>query len=140
MPDGYETVIGTGGLGVSGGQAQRINIARALFKDAPLLLLDEATSSLDSLSEAKVQAAIGTLMKGRTTFVVAHRLSTLRNADRIVVLEAGKVVGVGPHAELLETCDLYRRLWTAQHGNAPNPPRATRPAELAWSEIAAEAV
>ena len=140
MPDGYETVLGTGGHGLSGGQAQRINIARALFKDAPLLLLDEATSSLDSLSEARVQDAIGTLMEGRTTFVVAHRLSTLRNADRIVVLDAGEVVGVGPHAELLETCDLYRRLWVAQHGGAPTPSRATQPAGLTWTEIAAEAV
>ncbi len=114
MPQGYETMLGVGARPVSTGQAQRINIARALLKNAPLLLLDEATSSLDSLAEANVQRAIDRLMEGRTTFVVAHRLSTLRNATRILVLDGGRCVGLGSHAELLRTCALYRWMWETQ--------------------------
>ncbi len=122
MPDGYDTVIGAGGRGLSGGQAQRVNIARALLKNAPLLLLDEATSSLDSIAEAKVQRAIDRLMIGRTSFIVAHRLSTLRHADRILVLEAGRIVGLGSHEMLLHGCALYRRLWETQLlGDARRP-------------------
>ncbi len=115
LPDGYDTKIGIGGHGLSGGQAQRVSIARALLKDAPILLLDEATSSLDSISEVRVQKAIDRLMEGRTTFIVAHRLSTLRNAGRLVVLDSGRLAGVGSHDELLSTCPLYGRLWTAQN-------------------------
>ena len=114
LPEGYDTVIGIGGHGLSGGQAQRVSIARALLKDAPILLLDEATSSLDSISEVRVQKAIDRLMEGRTTFIVAHRLSTLRNAGRLLVLDSGRLAGIGSHDELLRTCPLYGRLWGAQ--------------------------
>lgn len=114
MADGYDTVVGVGGAGVSGGQAQRINIARALLKNPALLLLDEATSALDSLAEERVQAALDRLMTGRTTFVVAHRLSTLRGASRILVLDRGRVAGFAPHAQLLEECELYREMWRLQ--------------------------
>ena len=114
LPDGYATVIGLGGHGLSMGQAQRLTIARAILKNAPLLLLDEATSSLDSLAEAKVQVALDRLLAGRTTFVVAHRLSTLRDADRILVLDRGRCVAFGPHDTLLATCALYQQLWNAQ--------------------------
>jgi subfamily B ATP-binding cassette protein MsbA len=110
LPNGYDTPIGLGGREISRGQAQRINIARALVKGAPLLLLDEATSSLDSASEAEVQKSIDRLMTGKTSFAVAHRLSTLRHADRLIVLEEGRCVGIGRHEELLVTCPLYRQL------------------------------
>lgn len=112
--NGYDTPLGIGGTGVSGGQAQRINIARALIKNPPILLLDEATASLDSLSEMVVQDALERLMTGRTTFVVAHRLSTLRSADRILVLDGGSVAGVGTHEALLVSCAVYREMWSAQ--------------------------
>jgi ABC-type multidrug transport system fused ATPase/permease subunit len=114
LPDGYETVVGIGGRKLSVGQQQRLNVARALLKNAPILLLDEATSALDSIAEAEVQRAIERLMAGRTSFVIAHRLSTLRNADRILVIEQGRVVGFAPHEELLGGCEVYRRLWEAQ--------------------------
>ena len=116
MELGYETVVGTGpeARGVSGGQKQRICVAAALLKNAPLLFLDEATNSLDSVSETKVQAAIERLMRYRTTFVIAHRFSTLRNADRIIVLEQGRMVGFDSHARLLERCETYRKLWASQ--------------------------
>ncbi|MBC8085910.1 MAG: ABC transporter ATP-binding protein [Phycisphaerae bacterium] len=113
-PDGYETKIGLAGRGVSEGQSQRLNIARALLKDAPILILDEASSSLDSIAEAKVQRALDSLVEGRITFVVAHRLSTLRHADRILVLEEGRCVGLGTHESLLEHCPLYALMWTPQ--------------------------
>jgi ATP-binding cassette, subfamily B, bacterial MsbA len=115
LPDGYQTRIGQGGRALSEGQAQRINVARALLKNAPVLLLDEATSSLDSLSESKLQRAVDTAIHGRTTFVVAHRLSTLRHATRILVLDEGCCVGLGTHAELLANCPLYEAMWRAQH-------------------------
>jgi len=114
MPEGYDTLVGIGGREVSRGQAQRINVARAFLKNAPILLLDEATSSLDSVAEANVQQALDRLTQARTSFVVAHRLSTLRNADRVIVLERGRIVGFGPHAALLRDCELYRRLWQSQ--------------------------
>jgi subfamily B ATP-binding cassette protein MsbA len=116
MEHGYDTLLGTGrtARGVSGGQKQRICIAAALLKNAPVLFLDEATSSLDSLSEMKVQAAIERLVRGRTTFVIAHRLSTLRDADRIIVLDGGRMVGLGTHEELLAQCATYQRLWGHQ--------------------------
>ena len=114
MPDGYETAVGVGGRTLSRGQAQRINVARAFLKNAPILLLDEATSSLDSVAEANVQEALDRLLSSRTSFVVAHRLSTLRNADRLLVLDQGTVVGFGSHDQLLCECPLYRRLWESQ--------------------------
>lgn len=130
MPDGYDTVVGIGGVGVSGGQAQRINIARALLKNPPILLLDEATSALDSAAELAVQAALDRLMVNRTTFVVAHRLSTLRGASRILVLEGGRMAGLGPHATLVGSCPVYRRMWELQQldgdGRRPAPPETVR--------------
>ncbi len=116
MPDGYETVVGQGGRALSRGEAQRVNVARAILKNAPILLLDEATSSLDSYSESRVQRAVDQLAVGRLAISVAHRLSTLRNATRILVLEQGQVVGLGAHKELLADCPTYRRLWEAQGG------------------------
>ena len=114
MPDGYETVIGVGGRDVSRGQAQRINVARAFVKNAPILLLDEATSSLDSVAEANLQQSIDRLLQKRTSFVVAHRLSSLRNANRLLVLDRGRLVGNGTHDELLSSCEIYQRLWDSQ--------------------------
>jgi subfamily B ATP-binding cassette protein MsbA len=114
MPEGYETVIGERGFRLSGGERQRLSIARALLKNAPLLILDEATSALDSESEALVQAALQNLMTGRTVFVIAHRLSTVRRADRIVVLENGKIADQGSHDELLSRLGTYRRLYELQ--------------------------
>ena len=114
LPQGYDTPVGAGQRGLSGGQIQRLNIARAILKNASLLLLDEATSSLDSLTEMRVQRAIDRLMQGRTTLVVAHRLSTLRNATRLLVLDAGRIVALGPHDELLVSSPFYRRMWNAQ--------------------------
>jgi subfamily B ATP-binding cassette protein MsbA len=114
MPEGYETVIGERGFRLSGGERQRLSIARALLKNAPVLILDEATSALDSESEALVQAALQNLMSGRTVFVIAHRLSTVRRADRIIVLENGKIADQGSHEELLTRLGTYRRLYDLQ--------------------------
>lgn len=110
MPDGYETRVGERGMTLSGGQRQRIAIARAILRDAPVLLLDEATSALDAESEVKVQTALEHLMNGRTTLVVAHRLSTVRNVDRILVMDAGKIVDQGRHSALVKKGGLYARL------------------------------
>ncbi|HEX8984940.1 MAG TPA: ABC transporter ATP-binding protein, partial [Bryobacteraceae bacterium] len=112
MPNGYDTVIGERGLKLSGGQRQRLAIARALLKNAPILILDEATSHLDAESEMLVQRALANLMVGRTVFVIAHRLSTVRRADRIVVIDQGRVSEVGTHAELVSGGGIYQRLHT----------------------------
>jgi ABC-type multidrug transport system fused ATPase/permease subunit len=119
MPQGYETRVGHGGRTLSRGEAQRVNIARAILKNAPILLLDEATSSLDSYAEARVQRALDRLVEGRLAISVAHRLSTLRNATRILVIENGVVVGLGTHAELLARSATYQRLWEAQAHPVP---------------------
>ena len=114
LPEGYDTVIGERGLILSGGQRQRLAIARAILKDAPILILDEATSALDTESERLVQTALNNLMAGRTTIVIAHRLSTVRRADRIMVMEKGRIAEVGTHQELLERGGIYRRLYEMQ--------------------------
>jgi subfamily B ATP-binding cassette protein MsbA len=114
LPKGYDTRIGESGLKLSGGQRQRLAIARALLKNAPILILDEATSHLDTESEALVQKALYNLMQGRTTLVIAHRLSTVQKADRIVVLEAGTIAEHGTHDELLALGGSYRRLYDLQ--------------------------
>ncbi|WP_244139963.1 lipid A export permease/ATP-binding protein MsbA [Burkholderia stabilis] len=115
MPDGLDTLVGGNGMRLSGGQRQRLAIARAIYKDAPILILDEATSALDSESERHVQAALERLMEGRTTLVIAHRLSTIERADRILVLEAGKIVEEGSHDELLRHGGLYAHLHRIQY-------------------------
>jgi subfamily B ATP-binding cassette protein MsbA len=107
-------VVGEKGVRLSGGQKQRIAVARALFKDAPILILDEATSALDTASETEVQRALENLMRGRTTIIIAHRLSSIINADRIIVLVGGAIVQEGPHKELIEQDGPYRRLYELQ--------------------------
>ena len=116
LPDGYETLVGERGVKLSGGQRQRIAIARAILKDAPILVLDEATSALDSESEALIQGALKNLMKGRTSIVVAHRLSTIAGLDEIVVLKDGAIVEKGSHRELLAKNGEYAKLWSRQSG------------------------
>jgi len=119
LPDGYQTIVGDRGTRLSGGQRQRVAIARAILKDAPILILDEATSSLDNESERLVQEALGRLMEGRTTSVVAHRLSTIRHADRIAVLDDGWLLELGTHEQLLAQDGLYAHLWRLQASERP---------------------
>ena len=133
MPEGYDTVIGEKGFRLSGGERQRLAIARALLKNAPILILDEATSSLDTESESLVQAALSNLMLGRTVFVIAHRLSTVRRATRIAVVEAGKITAVASHDELLHTSPMYQRLYQLQF--ADDADSTTEPAMAAGAKV-----
>jgi subfamily B ATP-binding cassette protein MsbA len=126
MPAGYDTFIGERGLRLSGGERQRIAIARAILKNAPILILDEATSALDNESEALVQSALQNLMAGRTVMVIAHRLSTVRRADRIVVLEAGTIADIGPHDDLMKKLGTYRRLYDLQFAEMEQPRAGVR--------------
>ncbi len=116
LPEGLDTVVGHNAVTLSGGQRQRLAIARALYKDAPVLILDEATSALDTASERQVQEALQRLMAGRTTLIIAHRLSTIEHADRVLVLDRGKLAESGSHSELLAQGGLYARLHALQFG------------------------
>jgi ABC-type multidrug transport system fused ATPase/permease subunit len=116
-PNGYDTVLDGLGGQLSGGQRQRLNIARAILRQAPILILDEATSQVDAESEHLIQQAIESLMHERTTFVIAHRFSTILSADQIVVMDRGQIVGMGKHEELLHTCETYRLLYERQIGH-----------------------
>jgi subfamily B ATP-binding cassette protein MsbA len=131
LPNGYDTQIGERGARLSGGERQRLAIARALLKNAPILVLDEATSALDTESEAAVQAALANLMEGRTVLVIAHRLSTVRKADRIAVMEQGRITELGSHEELLALHGTYQRLYNLQFGEGPSAEaEAEEPADV----------
>ena len=114
LPQSYETLVGENGIKLSGGQKQRISIARAILKSSPIILLDEATSSLDADSEEKVQNAIMNLTKNKTTLVIAHRLSTIIRADKIIVMNQGKIVETGTHSELIKNSMIYKNLYSKQ--------------------------
>ena len=116
LPDGWDTLVGEGGHRLSGGQRQRLAIARAVLKDAPLLILDEATSAVDNETEAALQRSINKISQNRTAVIIAHRLSTVRNADRILVLDQGKIAEDGLHEDLLKLDGIYARMWAIQTG------------------------
>jgi ATP-binding cassette subfamily B protein len=129
LPAGYDTLVGEAGTRLSGGERQRLSIARAILKDSPIVLLDEATASIDPINERLVQAAMARLVRHKTLVVVAHRLSTIRSADQIVALDAGRVVEIGRHEELLAAAGLYARFWRererATRWQVTTPPPAT---------------
>jgi ATP-binding cassette subfamily B protein len=143
LPDGYETVLGEGGAQISGGERQRVCVARAFLKDAPILILDEPTSSIDSKTEAVVLDSLDELMVGRTSFIIAHRLSTVRHADQILVLSKGRIVERGTHEELVRESSVYRQLHEAQTRERRRPPRRGAAAEpdgdeaelVTWSQV-----
>lgn len=136
MPEAYDTVIGERGLRLSGGERQRLAIARAILKDAPILILDEATSALDVESEQFVQAALSNLMRGRTVLVIAHRLSTVRRADRIAVMEHGRITEIGSHDELLAQSGTYQRLYNLQFAEGPEASIEATPQPIAAEHLA----
>jgi ATP-binding cassette subfamily B protein len=120
LPRGYDTIVGERGQRLSGGQRQRIALARAILRDPPVLLLDEATAAMDNETEAAIQRSLDRFTAGRTTLVIAHRLSTVRHADRIVVLERGRIVESGRHEQLLQRSGAYAALWRVQAGLRPD--------------------
>jgi ATP-binding cassette subfamily B protein/subfamily B ATP-binding cassette protein MsbA len=134
LPEGYDTIIGERGATLSGGQRQRLSIARALLKDAPVLILDEPTSALDAGTEGLIMQAMRRLMEGRTTFIIAHRFSTVRQADQILVLEHGNLVESGTHEQLIAARGLYARLFELQAGTQAVSDRI--PSDDAWSRDA----
>jgi subfamily B ATP-binding cassette protein MsbA len=134
LPDGYDTILGERGVNLSGGQRQRISIARAILKDPKILILDEATSALDTESEALVQSALDHLMKNRTSFIIAHRLSTVRNADRILVMDQGRIAEQGTHDELIRRGGLYARLVKKQFGHADDEAKSPEAADVEQRE------
>jgi ABC-type multidrug transport system fused ATPase/permease subunit len=144
LPDGYDTELGERGAQLSGGERQRLCVARAFLKDAPILILDEPTSSIDSKTEAVVLDSLDTLMEGRTSFVIAHRLSTVRHADQILVIDNGRIVERGTHDELVAAGGTFRQLHDAQTRERRRPPRGG-PRELAaangsgitWTQVGA---
>jgi ABC-type multidrug transport system fused ATPase/permease subunit len=121
LPDAYDTILGERGVNLSGGQRQRLSIARAFLKNAPILILDEPTSALDTHTEEALLACLRDLMRGRTTFVIAHRLSTVRQADTIVVLEHGKIIEAGSHQELMRWDSVYGGMYRSQWGETAKP-------------------
>jgi len=120
FPDGYDTVVGQRGVNLSGGQKQRISIARALLVQPKVLVLDDSTSAVDVETEAKIQAALDQLMAGRTSFIIAQRISTVLNADKIVVLDKGQIAATGTHAELMASSPIYQEIYQSQLGSGPS--------------------
>ena len=116
FPDKYDTWIDQGGVNVSGGQKQRLCIARAMLKKPPILILDDSTSAVDTATEAKIRQAFYTMLKDTTTFIIAQRISSVQDADQIIVLDDGKIVGMGNHADLLKSCEEYREIYESQMG------------------------